>query len=604
MNDQSTPQSGDWPRLATAALFVWVMLGVALLITYWPAILSIDLIDPDDSMRMAQVRDLLAGQSWWDLHQYRLNPSDGGVLMHWSRIVDAPIAAGVLALQPFVGTTMAERIVMTAWPLVMGAVLSLSCAFGYRNVPDRRIAYVAPMLLVTMVYVAIRFRPLHVDHHGWQILLAMLMLWQAIRKPGWQAGALAGLCAAALLAISIEGLPIVTLFAALAALRWALQGRADDRDRLCGYMAALAAGSILVQYLTRGLQSLITSWCDALSAPYLGALAVAGVAVLAIARAAPGKLWVRLALLGVSGLLAAAALVLIDPQCAKGPFATLDPIVTYYWYKDVLEGQPVWALPPRDAIFNLVPSIMGLAGTLLAWRGSITAADRRTWATLLIALAGTTAVSLFVTRAVANAHVYALPGCAWLLLAWWDRARAIPGTLPRLIASVATVLLLPIQASSAIAAGLGWAFPAVVSNNSQRADEPSVREACLNPESVAALNRIAPGTVMAPLDLGPDLLFWTHHSVVATGHHRNNEAMADAIRFFIGVPAKGEALAHRRQATLVMICGLAGDAQHYRDRHKEGLAAALYRGQPPAWLEPLRDGGKDGLSVWRVKPAT
>ncbi len=85
------------------ACFAWAMAVTIQLAMQWPAIAALDFSDPDDAMRMAQVRDLLAGQGWWDLHQYRVNPADGGVLMHWSRIVDAPIALGVLILRPLLG---------------------------------------------------------------------------------------------------------------------------------------------------------------------------------------------------------------------------------------------------------------------------------------------------------------------------------------------------------------------------------------------------------------------------------------------------------------------------------------------------------------------
>ena len=33
--------------------------------------------DPDSTMRLVQVRDLLAGQGWFDLVQHRLAPPDG-----------------------------------------------------------------------------------------------------------------------------------------------------------------------------------------------------------------------------------------------------------------------------------------------------------------------------------------------------------------------------------------------------------------------------------------------------------------------------------------------------------------------------------------------
>src|SRR3546814_9021348 len=83
----------------------------------------------------------LAGQGWWDLTQYRVNPADGGVPMHWSRIVDAPIAGGILLLRPLFGQPLAEQMVMAIWPpLHLGALL-IAVALGYRHLPDRRIAF-------------------------------------------------------------------------------------------------------------------------------------------------------------------------------------------------------------------------------------------------------------------------------------------------------------------------------------------------------------------------------------------------------------------------------------------------------------------------------
>ena len=235
-----------------------------------------------------QVRDLLAGQSWWDLKQYRVNPAGGGVLMHWSRIVDAPLALGIFVLEPLFGQAMAERIVMTLWPPMLGAALCAACALGYRNLSDWRIAYVAPLFLIMAGYILIQFRPLRVDHHGWQILLAMLIMAQALRPASWRAGLWGGLFAAALLAVSIEGLPIVALFAALAALRWALHGRTADRDRLCGFMLALAGGALLVQFATRGPVGLVGTWCDSLSAPYMAAFRCRGGADLCRGAGKPG----------------------------------------------------------------------------------------------------------------------------------------------------------------------------------------------------------------------------------------------------------------------------------------------------------------------------
>src|SRR3974390_1013609 len=57
-------------------------------------------LDSDDALRMAEVRDLLAGQSWFDLTQYRMTPPHG-VAMHWSRLIDAPLAGMILLFRTF-----------------------------------------------------------------------------------------------------------------------------------------------------------------------------------------------------------------------------------------------------------------------------------------------------------------------------------------------------------------------------------------------------------------------------------------------------------------------------------------------------------------------
>ena len=85
-------------RCSAAAL---PALACALLVscTRSPAFATLDASggDNDSLLRLVQVRDLLGGQGWFDLHQYRMGP-EGGFVMHWSRLVDAPIAAIILAV--------------------------------------------------------------------------------------------------------------------------------------------------------------------------------------------------------------------------------------------------------------------------------------------------------------------------------------------------------------------------------------------------------------------------------------------------------------------------------------------------------------------------
>ncbi|HEX9906114.1 MAG TPA: hypothetical protein VGA77_14250, partial [Propylenella sp.] len=49
------------------------------------AALNLVFPDPDDGLRLLGIRDLIAGQGWFDTHQYRYLPPEG-VLLHWSRL--------------------------------------------------------------------------------------------------------------------------------------------------------------------------------------------------------------------------------------------------------------------------------------------------------------------------------------------------------------------------------------------------------------------------------------------------------------------------------------------------------------------------------------
>ena len=103
-----------WKLISVAA---WLAFCAWFVFVRWSNIHAFALGDTDDNMRMMQVRALLNGQDWFDLRQYRLNPPFGAN-MHWSRLVDLPLAALILLLRPLVGGADAERIAAAVAPML------------------------------------------------------------------------------------------------------------------------------------------------------------------------------------------------------------------------------------------------------------------------------------------------------------------------------------------------------------------------------------------------------------------------------------------------------------------------------------------------------
>lgn len=588
---------------ARVALLLWLLTAGLLLHAQWDSIASLQTSNPDDALRLVQVRDLLAGQSWWDVSQYRINPAGGGGLMHWSRLIDLPLAAGIGLLAPLTGPDLAERIMACVWPLGLLALLFLLITRCAATLGDRRLTLVVPALLASNYVILYQFTPLRIDHHNVQVLLSLAIVHLMLRPASAMRGTFAGLFAATHLAISLEGLPAVALFAAIMALDWAWTGREGTAARLKAYMLALAGGVIGLQLLTRGVGSLTESWCDALSLPWLAALCVAALTVtlpMSVLPAGAHARWWRIGLLGIGGVACGATLLLIEPRCMAGPFAALDPVVKAYWYDHVREGLAVWQ--PLDSVtgFAVAPTLVGLVGSIIAWGRTEDEGQRHRWLIMTAALAGTGLLSLMVLRTASTAQLMALPGCAALGLMLWDRARAMTATVPRVAASLASFVALPplagMLASLLISSIVPPTARAAASGNG------GMGTSCVDAASVAALNRLSPTTLMAPLDIGPDLLQRTPHSVVATGHHRNNAAMALTIHAFIGPADKAREMARQGGATLIVACPHAPEFATFRQVAADGLAARLSRGDVPAGLEPLPLGHGAQLRAWRVKP--
>src|SRR4051812_17413055 len=74
---------------------VWLLIAAWFIFEKWADIQSFNLPDPDDNMRIMQVGGLLHGKGWFAPRQYRMNPPFGANI-HWSRLVDLPIAGLIL----------------------------------------------------------------------------------------------------------------------------------------------------------------------------------------------------------------------------------------------------------------------------------------------------------------------------------------------------------------------------------------------------------------------------------------------------------------------------------------------------------------------------
>lgn len=579
---------GFWPRIALA----WLAVACVLVIRNWAAIQTFQLDDPDDALRLVQVRDLIGGQGWFDLHQYRIDPP-AGVASHWSRLVDTPLVAVILLLRPLLGQTGAEQVAAVLVPL-----FTLLCAMALtariaRLTLGPRAAFASCLAWLLALTATAQLQPMRIDHHGWQIVAVLAALNGLLearpRRGGWIIGGALALG----MSISLELLPFTALFAAVLGLRWLCAPQ--DRGWLVQMLAALALVSTAAFLLTRG--TVFDNHCDTVTPPHLIGFTLAALLVGAIAEMRQVSRLALVALLGGAGLLVGGLYLMLAPQCIAGPFAALDPLVRDVWYSNVLEGMPAWRQDLPTMAQMLVPPLAGLAVLVATWRGAALA-SRPLQRDLALLLGGSILIAMLVARFSGVAAAIATVPLGFLIAEWLRRADRMSVASRILALPLILLVLIPAFPVGKVRDALVSRPPAPAAGG----EVVDVGRGCSLPASLPALNGLPRATVFAPFEIGPTLLLDTRLSVVATGHHRAASAMHDVIAAYMARPDRAEALVRKHGAQFVVACGDLNEARNYRVFAPAGLMARLLADQPPAWLEPVGLPASAGnLKVWKVR---
>ncbi|MEE9433264.1 MAG: hypothetical protein V3V15_03390 [Sphingorhabdus sp.] len=584
-------------------LLIWLVGSLLLLAASWQNILAWQMGDPDDQLRLVQVRDLLAGQGWWDVTQYRMNLPDGGP-MHWSRLVDIPPAILIWLLTPLVGQGLAEHAASAIIPLLTYGIVIFLLAKAAQQVFNHHVALLAAAALFATIPAINQLLPMRIDHHGWQ-LAAFLAALAAFTDPARTVrnATVIGIAFAVWLEISVEALPFMVIFMGLLALRW-LTAKSGDRatPQFPVAMGALALTSFGLLLANEG-PVFAAIYCDSLSLFHVVALAAMALPIIvaALVNGAIPRRYRRVAKVaacaaaGAGGL---ASIYLIAPQCAGDAFANLDPLVRKFWYDKVPEGLPVWAVQPQFA----VPVISGLIASGIAAIWFLFKSETPKFpvrAELTLLFSGSAIIGILVQRTSLYALCIGVILAAALAINLFRRSDKLSFLPARLGTKILAVMLL----APAIFGQNGYnlfksAITAPAASAQATEDNfQKLAKLCHKVETIKLLDGLPPANLMAGLDVSPSLLQHTHHSVVATGHHRNQDAMKDVILAFTAPPEQVRAIFEKRKIAYLITCPGSFELHRYQVVEPAGLLARLRDGNAPDWLTAQRDIGP--YKIWR-----
>ncbi len=596
--DQSgmTGGAANWfeRRWRLWVLLFWLGVAAFLIFERWARIHWFALSDTDDNLRIAQVRALIEGQSWYDLRQYRLNPPFGADV-HWSRLVDLPIAGIKLLLSPLIGGAAAERAAVTVAPLLPMLVAMFAMAVAARRLIAPWAFALAVPLLACAGSARLMWSPLRIDHHGWQLALLAVAVMALTDERRARGGLILGLATALSLAIGLEMLLYLAAAGAVTVLMW-VRDVAETR-RLATYGASLAGGCALA-FLVFASEANRAPVCDALSPVWLSAMTAAGGTAVALASLSPAIPAKRFAAAAICGLLLAAGFALLWPDCL-GRLEQAPPELERLWLSKVREAMPVYGHGARTVALIVTLPVLGLIGyAAMLWRHRRDAARLVPWAVASLLAFIAAALLLWQTRAAPAAQLLSIPGATalgWLALRWlWERR-----SLPVLVAGIVGLALVFLAVSGIGMHYFSRLFPPEKSERRKQIDLANRR--C---PTMAALRPVAQqpsGTVLTFVDLGPRLIAVTPHSAITGPYHRNAEQIVDVMHAWRGDAANARRTAARYGVDYVLICPNLSESTIYRAEAPKGFYVQLARGQAPGWLDPVELPENSPYRMWRVR---
>lgn len=572
---------------------IWVGIAAFYIVARWQQVHWMVLSDTDDNIRYVQVKDWLAGQGWFDLTQHRLDPPVGGNI-HWSRLVDLPIAGLILFFRFFTDSGTADRLACAIAPLLPLFPMMLGLGFIVRRLAGGNAWIVAAFAPLAAQMGLSMFMPMRIDHHGWQLALTVLMLAGMVDRNWLRGGIVAGLSSALSIAIGMEMIVYLAAAGAIVALRWVFKDGAARRMR--PYALSLGGGTGLL-FVTTASYANRAPVCDALSPVWVAILGAACGGMLLLTLL-PLKNWPqRLAAGAVVGIAVGLFAWMNWPQCLSGAYQ-LSPELQKLWLANIREAKPITAQAQSVVIPLLALPVTAIVGALIAcWRVRRDSEALWAWATVTLMTLFAVALLFWQLRAGPAAQFLAIPAAAW---AAWTAARALIFGRPlwRLVGGVAILIVVGVlfvyqlypQANGLIA-DITDAKPTPPPRPFIAKRTAAIRKAngqCRSAPALAVLDQLPPATIFTLVDLGPRLIATTHHSAIAGPYHRNADAILAIHHAMDGTPEGFRAIAAQHFARYLLVCPNFPEGTVYQARSPRGFYAQMMRGKVPAWLVPVK----------------
>ncbi len=566
--------------------------------------------DPDSWLRLTLVREWLINGDWYNHLVPNSNAPWGGISSPWTRPLDMVIA-GLVQLQPeSVELNMRLLRASLLLPWLWMTLLVIGIYRIVRLTPIPPSAYLMASFLVACTPTVWNYFALgNADHHA---PLAVLFIWAMggvlQTQPALRTSIITGMLFALQLWISVEALILIAAVYGWYGLQW-LRGSRAATAPLAPLATSLAIASTVAVMIERPPSAWFAPIYDSISVVHIVVLLLAALVVWGLRCTWRQRLAQRFVIAALYGSIALAILYFIYPLFFAGPMAGVDPYILTHFLPNISEAQPYYGVPLGNLAATIMLPLAAITLCLAPWLKPERAFYNAEYSLKLLFFLLLT-LALYYTQQ--RWSYYALPLAiavlAPILGAWFTpehpsiRARWPACLLVNLSEKQQAKWRLPsllILAGAPIALLLSHATPTFTTTvadnirNSQSSADKTLRlkqrTACYsNARQLLAQGAFATiagkqsAILFAPTDLGAEVMFWTHHRIVASNYHREGAG----IRYLWEATSITDAAALRRyleqrDVDALLLCPTV-------DKIEGSLLQAIAAGTHiPAWMQPI-----------------
>ncbi|MFM2588985.1 hypothetical protein [Vibrio sp. TBV020] len=554
---------------------------------HWDSLTTFELSDNDDYMRYNQFTSWIEDGNWYLKPIEAFNPEDG-LIMHWLRVPDIPLALCYLMTHSYFSSTVAAALTMTIVPALYLVGVVAAVGFMTKRLSGDDASKIA-MVMVLLSPIVSKFLPGAIDHHNIQLcLLAWIVALVPINREDsrqyLKATVQGGLIALSFW-VGMENLPIVAIILGI----MVLQGYFIHLHTLKYTAITCLSSSIFVAVfivLNRPLNEYLEVHYDSISIVYLCVL-VSGYAFCfaSLRFFERGDYRKRNKIIRLIALSVVFLPVLIAfPFLVKGVFHSYPEVLKLYWLNHVTEAKPMLDYIHEYGFFSERNLLLFMLPALVApyfLKGGLKLAI------LYSALFLSLVMPLFwQSRMVFASFIFSIPIQSALCVYFMGR---FPNQLLRIVFMVGFMPWF-------MALVLFKVLPFSAESRSEEKGKVSM----LSKVDVLIDGKIQDALILAPIPYGAPALVLTQNKIISAPYHRN----INGNTFVIEVLSSNDmsyvkSQLRSRSVDFVMFGEDGASLAISRNSNRDGFINRLRSDNPPEWMT-LVNTNEHGIKLYKV----